>query len=188
MQAIADLRGWSPFVALQIPYSLAERTVERELMPMAVEMGLGVVPWGTLGSGLLSGKYTRDDLKPVQASGIGAVNTRKDMGVITGRLNARVLDIADVVKQVAEELGRSPTQVALAWAMLNPAVASPIIGCRTSAQLEQNLGALDIVFSPEQVERLDAISRIDMGVPHNFIHADMTFQTFGAVKVEHRRR
>jgi len=106
MQAIADLRGWSPLIALQIEYSLVERTVERDLIPMAAEMGLGVLPWSPLASGVLTGKYTAADLD--SGPGIAsAAGTRKNVAVANGALTERALLIADEVKQIAGELGRT---------------------------------------------------------------------------------
>ncbi|MGO4425653.1 aldo/keto reductase, partial [Streptomyces sp. MCAF7] len=138
MQAIADLRGWSPLVALQIEYNLIERTGERDLIPMAREMGLGVIPYSPLAGGVLTGKYSRDGLIATNvASGDG---TRKSFNLALGTLTERNLAIADVVKEVATEVSRTPAQVGLAWTLLNPSVTAPIIGARTSTQLEDNLG------------------------------------------------
>jgi aryl-alcohol dehydrogenase-like predicted oxidoreductase len=182
MQAIADLRGWSPFVALQIPYNLAERDVEREFMPMASEMGMGVLPWSPLSGGVLSGKYGRDDLGGTG----GKLATRKDIVLSSGRLNPRSLEIAVAVGEVAAELGVTSAQVALAWTLLNPAVVAPVLGARTPAQLEDNLGALDVVFAPGQVERLDRLSRIELGFPHSMLHGNAIDMMFGGVKVAGR--
>lgn len=186
MQAIADLRGWSPLVALQIPYSLNERTVEREYMPMAREMGLGVLPWSPLGGGVLTGKYTRDDLKQQVSQEMGTLTDRKSQNLATGRLSEKALDIADVVKEVAAELERTAAQVALAWTLLNPAVVSPLIGARTLAQLEDNMGALDITFSDDQIDRLDQISAVDQPFPHYMIAGELSRGMFGGVDVESR--
>ena len=185
MQAIADLRGWSPFVALQISYSLIERTVERELIPMAREMGMGVLPWSPLGGGVLSGKYTLEDLHSAQS---GALASRKAINVATGRLSARNLAIATVVGEVAREIGRTPAQVALAWTLLNPAVASPIIGARTPSQFEDNLGALDVSFTDEQIERLGSASHVELGFPHDMLSAPTNATAFGGVQVERPTR
>jgi len=106
MQTIADLRGWSPLIALQVEYNLIERTIERDLTPMAKEMGLGVIPWSPLASGVLSGKYSRADLE-IGEGVAGAAGTRKNVAAAQGGLNARGLDIADAVKAVAQELGKS---------------------------------------------------------------------------------
>ncbi len=184
MQAIADLRGWSPFAALQIPYSLNERTVEREYMPMAREMGLGVLPWSPLGGGVLTGKYTRDDLKTQVSREMGALKDRKSQNLATGRLSEKALDIADVVKAVADEVGKTPAQVALAWTLLNPAVASPIIGARTFSQLEDNLGALEVDFSDDQRARLDEVSRVDACFPAHMIEGELSKGMFGGCDVQ----
>lgn len=183
LQAIADLRGWSPLIALQIPYSLAERTVEREFMPMALEMGLGVLPWSPLAGGVLTGKYTRADL---QEKPSGDMSTRKNINLATGRLTEKTIEIAEAVIDIAGMLEVTPAQVALAWTLLNPAVASPIIGARTFTQLQDNLGALDIDFKPEQVERLNAISGVDICFPYDFVDTPKADMMFGGVKVEKR--
>ncbi|MEV4010334.1 aldo/keto reductase [Nonomuraea angiospora] len=183
MQAIADLRGWAPLIALQIEYSLVERTVERDLIPMAREMGLGVIPWSPLASGVLTGKYSRDDLaQEVSADPSG---TRKNVAAANGSLTERALDIADVVKQVAGELGVKPSQVALAWTTLNPGVTAPIVGARTTAQLEDNLGALDVRFNDGQLAALEEVSRVDLGFPHEFLARPMPRQVvLGGVKLD----
>jgi aryl-alcohol dehydrogenase-like predicted oxidoreductase len=186
MQAIAELRGWSPLVALQIPYNLTERTVERDLIPMAFEMGMGVLPWSPLAGGVLAGKYQQQDLaRPASTAGV-KFDSRKDINLATGRLSERNLAIAAVVKAVAQEMNCTSAQVALAWTLLNPAVASPILGTRTVAQLQDNLGALDVTFSDDQMGRLDAVSRIELGFPHDFLAAGVQGTMFGGVKVATR--
>jgi aryl-alcohol dehydrogenase-like predicted oxidoreductase len=186
MQTIADLRGWSPLIALQVEYNLIERTVERDLTPMAKEMGLGVIPWSPQASGVLTGKYSRADLDA--GSGVAsAAGTRKNVAAAQDALNPRGLDIADVVKAVAQEIGRSPAQVALAWTLLNPAVTAPIIGARTVKQLEDNLGALDVTFTPDQRKRLDDVSAIELGFPHAMLSRPMTRAVmFGDLKIQPR--
>ncbi|KFU80383.1 Predicted oxidoreductase [Amycolatopsis lurida] len=182
MQAIADLRGWTPLVALQIEYNLIERTGERDLIPMAREMGLGVVPWSPLAGGVLTGKYDRDDLTPSEDG------TRKNFNLALGTLTERNLAIVDVVKEVAAELGRSPAQIGLAWTLLNPGVTAPIIGARTPAQLEDNLGALEVEFTGAQLARLDEASAIDLGFPHEMLTRDTTLAlTRGDMTIEPRR-
>ncbi|MFF3226298.1 aldo/keto reductase [Nocardia suismassiliense] len=185
MQTIADLRGWSPLIALQIEYSLIERTVERDLIPMARELGLGVIPWSPLGSGVLTGKYTRDDLDHQSE---GAVEgTRKNVAAAQGALTERSLSIADVVKDVATELGKTPAQIALAWTLRNPGVTSPIIGARTATQLADNLGALGVEFDPEQLARLEQASAIELGFPHDMLARPMTRGVVsGDLKIEAR--
>jgi aryl-alcohol dehydrogenase-like predicted oxidoreductase len=173
MQAIADLRGWAPLVAMQVEYNLIERTVERDVVPMAAELGLGVIPWSPLASGVLTGKYSRADLG-AGPGGSAADGSRRDVAAGNGSLTERGLAIADVVQEVAGELGRSPAQIALAWTLLNPAVTAPIIGARTLAQLEDNLGALEVILDEGQQARLQAASAIDLGFPHDFLARPMT--------------
>ncbi|AAK88579.1 aldo/keto reductase [Agrobacterium tumefaciens] len=186
MQTLADLRGWSPFVALQIEYSLVERTVEFELMPMAHELGLGVLPWSPLGGGILTGKYSRADLSDENDANVAP--TRKGVIASTGHLNERSLEIADVVGTVAEELGASRSQVALAWTLLNPAVTSPIVGARTLEQVEDNFGALEIMFSDKQIDLLNRSSALPPIFPERFIGRPMGQQLiFGTNKVVDRR-
>jgi aryl-alcohol dehydrogenase-like predicted oxidoreductase len=163
MQAIADLRGWSPLAALQIPYNLVERTVERDLIPMAATVGLGVVCWSPLAGGVLTGKYGRADL---ESGADGGEWTRRDHAAGNGFLSARGLDIAEVVKDVAAEIGTTPSRVALAWTLLNPAVAASLVGARTVAQLDDNLNSLQLDLGPEHRVRLAEASEIELGFPH----------------------
>ena len=184
MQAMAELRGWSTFAALQIPYNLTERTVERELLPMAREMGLGVLPWSPLAGGVLSGKYSAADLQAGNDS--SAPSARVAVNRASGRLSERTLTIAAVLREVAAELGCTPAQAALAWTLLHPAVTSPILGTRTLAQLDDNLGALELAFSDEQIAKLDAASRIERGFPHDFLASSAMDLMFGGVTVAAR--
>ena len=170
---LAEWRGWSPFVGFQIEYSLAERTPERDLIPMARELGLGVTPWSPLAQGVLSGKYTQADLDGASASGEG----RHERNKTNGRLNARTLAIANEAKAIAGELGATTVQVALAWLLAQPGVVSPIVGARTVAQLEDSLGCFDVKLSPEHLARLDAVSKIELGFPHDFLRQE-TVQRF----------
>lgn len=154
---LAELRGWTAFVGLQIKYSLLDRSVERELLPMARTLDLAVTPWDTLGSGILTGKYNRD------ASSDGRA-------VLRGRaIGERDLAIAAEVIQVAEKIGRTPAQVALNWVRQQPGVIVPLVGAKTRAQLDDNLGCLEFELAPEDVARLDAVSKIELGFPHEFL-------------------
>lgn len=182
LQSIADFRGWSPLVALQIEYSLVERTVEYELIPMAREMGLGVLPWSPLGGGILTGKYSRADLSDENSADVAT--SRKGVIASTGHLNERSLAIADVVGEVAEELGVSRSQVGIAWTLANPAVVAPIMGARTVEQAEDNFGALGVVFTDEQLSRLNEASAPPPIFPERFIGRPMAQQLiFGTSKV-----
>jgi aryl-alcohol dehydrogenase-like predicted oxidoreductase len=159
-QTIAHLRGWSPLIALQIEYSLLERTVEGDLLPMAREMGLGVTPWSPLKSGVLTGKYTRKDHgKHEAARGAWA----------TSALGDKAYDIIDELMRVAKELGTTPSRVALAWVQSRPSVTSTIIGARTMAQLEDNLAATDVALRPEHTAKLDALSTPKLNFPADFL-------------------
>ena len=184
MQTIADFRGWAPLVALQVEYSLISRTVEHEQIPMAAALGLGVLPWSPLAGGVLAGKYSRADLSDKSISG-----SRKEVIMATSNnLNERALAIADVVREVAIELNASPSQVALAWTLQNPAVVSPIIGARTVAQAEDNLGALAVEFTEDQLSRLNKISAIEPIFPYSFTERPaVQYFYFGGAQIEGRR-
>jgi aryl-alcohol dehydrogenase-like predicted oxidoreductase len=144
-QVMAHFRGWNPLIALQIEYSLMERTVEGELVPMAEELGFGILPWSPLKGGLLSGKYTRANGGKMQ----GLRGTR------AGEITEKQYDIIEVVGSVAAEYEASSSAVALAWLKARPGVTSTIIGSSTFPQLDANLKALDLTLTPEQVQRLD---------------------------------
>jgi aryl-alcohol dehydrogenase-like predicted oxidoreductase len=188
MQAIADLRGWSPLVALQIEYSLMQRTVERDLIPMARTMGLGVIPFSPLGMGVLSGKYSRADLAPEKSDANVDLRTRKGIAILFNFLTERSLAIAEVVKEIAAEIGKTPAQVALAWTLLDDTITSPIIGARTVAQLEDNLGALTVQLSQEQEARLQKASAIDLGFPHDVLSQEFAQSSLGLSSLVPRRR
>jgi aryl-alcohol dehydrogenase-like predicted oxidoreductase len=184
MQMMAELRGWSQFCALQISYSLAERTVERELVPMAQATGMGVCPWSPLGGGVLTGKYSRADL--VAAEGADR-SSRKVQNLASGRLTEQSLAIAAVVSAVAREQGKSPAQIALAWLLTRPGVTSPVLGARTPAQLEDNLGALKVELSADQQARLDAVSAVPKVFPFTMLRGPAEGMMFGGVTVEERQ-
>ncbi len=169
-QTIARFRGWAPLAALQIEYSLLERTVEGELMPMALEMGLGVTPWSPLKSGVLSGKYSRES----------SATAKADRGKrVTSALNERVFAIIDELQATARALDTTPAAVALAWVQGRTGVASTIIGARRIDQLDQNLAALDIVLSSEQVARLDTLSKPTLSFPMQFLNVATMFSHGG---------
>ena len=156
---MADLRGWTPFVGLQIQYSLIQRTVERDLLPMARALDIAVTPWGILGSGVLSGKYNADK------SAQGRANLR-------GGVSERNLSIAAEVGAVAAEIGATSSQVAIAWLRHQPGLIIPILGARTLDQLTDNMGALGVTLSAAQLERLNAISKPDLGFPNEWFASE----------------
>ncbi|MCE1203260.1 MAG: aldo/keto reductase [Holophagaceae bacterium] len=159
-QCEAQSRGWSPFIALQIEYSLIERTVEHDLLPMAQACGLGVTPWSPLKGGLLTGKYGRN--KQPQGEG-------RHVPGVSKSLTDRNYAIIEAAEAVAGELGTGVAQVALAWVLARPGVASPILGARTLAQLEGNLASLALDLPAELVARLDAASAPAPIFPHGFL-------------------
>ena len=158
----AQLRGWSPFIGLQIEYSLIERTVERELIPMAEALNIGVTAWGPLSNGILTGKY----------HGQGSPGESAD----SGRMNAAMLKdfvpeqkrterVVRAVKAVSDEVSRSMAQVALAWLRYRPVPVIPIIGARKLSQFQDNLASLDVRLSPDQLKTLDEASKVELGFP-----------------------
>jgi aryl-alcohol dehydrogenase-like predicted oxidoreductase len=154
---LADRLGWSPFVAVQAPYSIADRDVERELLPMARALGLTFTPWGMLEGGALTGKYLDETDEPRRYESAGP------------KTNA----IAREVVAVADELGATPAQVAVAWVRARrPWHLVPIVGARSESQLRENLGALDVELSREHVDHLDEISGFRLGFPRDFLESD----------------
>lgn len=159
-QSEATLRNWTPLVALQLEYSLLQRTVEAELMPMARAMGLGVTPWSPLRGGVLSGKYTRAG-RPAP----GTVRVAAD----SKYLNEQTYLLIDAMEAVAKDVGATVAQVALRWVQDRPGVASTIIGARSVKQLDDNLAALDVVLRPEHVARLDELTKPVLPFPCEFL-------------------
>jgi aryl-alcohol dehydrogenase-like predicted oxidoreductase len=157
---LALLRGWSPFIGLQVEYNLIERTVERELVPMAKALNLGFTAWSPLASGLLTGKY----------HGHGSPEQ--------GRMNSEIMKdfmpepqrtgrIVAAVKAVSDQTGHGMAQVALAWLRYRPVPVIPILGARKFSQLRDNLASFNLALSAEQVTALDEASQIDLGFPYH---------------------
>ncbi len=149
MQTLADRRGWSPFMAQQIEFSLAERTVEHKLIPMAAGVGLSVLPWSPLGGSLLSGTYSRANVAQSRNPDVSV--TRKGVIASSGHLTEHALATVEAVQTVARQTGAMPSQMAPAWTLTNLAVASPVMDARTVAQAGEDLCALGLGLSPEQV-------------------------------------
>lgn len=158
---IAQLRGWTPFIGLQIEYSLIERTPERDLLPMARAFEIGVTAWSPLGAGVLTGKYNKS--KPTE----GRLN---DPNMSARSIGERQLKIAQTVVDIAESIERSPAQVALNW--IHQAGAIPIIGSRKLDQLQDNLACLEFQLTPEQIQQLNDVSAIELGFPHDFLQSN----------------
>jgi aryl-alcohol dehydrogenase-like predicted oxidoreductase len=154
----ARFRGWSAFIGLQIEYSLLERTVEQELVPMARELGLGITPWSPLKSGVLSGKYTRQNAGQIKV----------DRGFIADTfISEKTYAIVDELERIAKAHESTVARVALAWVQAQPGVTSTIIGARRLAQLEDNLKALEVKPTAEELGRLDALTKPALGFPQN---------------------
>jgi aryl-alcohol dehydrogenase-like predicted oxidoreductase len=157
---IAELRGWAPVVGLQTEYSLVERTPDRELLPMAQALGLGIVGWSPLGGGLLSGKYRRGEQG--RATSFARLIHHED--------DPRKTATVDALVAIAEESGAKASQVALAWMSTRGVI--PILGPRTPEQLAENLGATSVTLSAQQIARLDAASAVALGFPHEMLATD----------------
>ncbi|MEV4346702.1 aldo/keto reductase [Actinoplanes sp. NPDC049596] len=166
---LAEWRGWSPFVGLQVPYSLLQRDVERELLPMASALGLGVTAWSPLAGGVLTGKYSGDG-RPEQA--------RFDPDGLGERAHA----VARVVGEVAAQRGVPAAQVAIAWTMARGANIFPMVGARRVSQLVSNLGAVSVRLTPEECARLEAATGFEAGFPQDFI-AQTSDWVLGAARV-----
>jgi aryl-alcohol dehydrogenase-like predicted oxidoreductase len=163
---LAELRGWSPFVGLQIEYSLVERTVERELIPMAEALGLGVTAWAPLAGGILTGKYVKG-----KAEADARMNS--EMMKRYNRANERVKPVVAEVLAVAQEVSRSPAQVSLAWLRQRPVPVIPIVGARRLEQFRDNLACLDLKLDETQRGRLDAASQVELGFPSDLYARDI---------------
>jgi aryl-alcohol dehydrogenase-like predicted oxidoreductase len=152
---LAELRGWTRFVGLQVPYNLASRDAERDLLPMARAMEMTVTLWAVLGGGVLTGKYNRDT----------GESRRYESASERGRC------IAEAVMELARESGRTPAQVAMNWVRQQQQRAAiiPIVGARTEAQMAENLASLERDLTSAELARLDEVSRIDLGFPHTFL-------------------
>ncbi len=159
-QSTALFRGWSRVIGLQIEYSLIQRTVEGEIVPMARELGLGLTPWSPLGSGVLTGKYKREN----------ASTATSDRGAFAlSRLTDRTFAIVDELQRISSALESTPAAVALAWLRSRPGVTSIIIGARRLKQLDQNLAAVDLTLAPEHLEALNKVSEPTLNYPADFL-------------------
>ena len=163
---LAELMGWSQFVALQVEYSLLARTPERELIPMAKHFGITVTPWAPLGGGALTGKYLRGEAGRIKAE--------------SNRRNERSTSITKVVVDIANQLGVSPGNVALKWTMQQGFSSIPIVGATKVDQLKDNLRTTEVSLSAEQLKRLEEVSAIQLGFPGDFFKEDaVKVNTFG---------
>jgi aryl-alcohol dehydrogenase-like predicted oxidoreductase len=221
---IASLRGWTEFTGLQIEYSLIERTSERELIPMANALDVGLTAWSPLGNGILTGKYNKKMEKQPQkqqqqnvstsisSTSISSTKVTEDIqGNSNGRLDVlksmspdlantfltdkNILITEEVIK-IAKEIGRSPAQVALNWIRQGHDILSihknriiPIIGARKESQIKDNIGCIEFQLSNEQLKRLDEISKIELGFPHDFLNSKMVYEIiYGDISIHNHRK
>jgi len=162
----AELRGWAKFIGYQAEYNLIERTAERDVLPMSQALGLGLLAWSPLAGGVLSGKYVLD------GSDVHISDSKRGNWLNSERLTRRALEIAGTVIQIAEELGRPPSQVALNWIRQRPNEIIPIIAARTVGQMHENLKCLEFCIDKTCMDRLVLASKISLGYPHHFLSSD----------------
>ncbi|MGG3562409.1 aldo/keto reductase [Neobacillus rhizosphaerae] len=157
---LASLRGWTPFIGLQVEYNLLQRTTERDLLPMARALDIGVTAWAPMAGGALTGKYKNPS----------AENGR--LSPQSARLNERNRAIAAVVEEVANGLNVSPAQVALNWVRQQSGTVIPLIGAKREEQMKDNLGSLTFQLSDEHLSQLSEASKIELGFPHDFLASE----------------
>lgn len=166
---VSDANGWARFIAAQYQYSLVTRDIEPEFTDLCLSEGLGIVPWSPLGGGFLTGKYQRDKSPQDASEGRIAVMPDKAEEAWHRRNTERNWKIIEVMNELSERYDATHPQIALAWLLAQPAVASVIIGVRTMEQLEDNLGAADLTLSVEDLGRLNEASAIEPGYPYRFL-------------------
>ena len=203
---LANLKGWTEFASIQIEYSLIERTSERELLPMANALDIGITAWSPLGSGVLTGKYNKSSNKALlnntvnkdynqkesttnnsktrtsSSSSISDEQNDNRLNVVSFSeisntlLKARNLRIAEEVVNIAQEIKRTPSQVALNWIRQSKKIFRnkiiPIIGAKNLVQINDNLACMEFVLSDPQIQRLNEVSKIELGFPHDFLSTD----------------
>jgi aryl-alcohol dehydrogenase-like predicted oxidoreductase len=176
--AIAELRGWSPFIGIQVMYNLIERSVERELLPMARALDIGVTAWSPLSGGVLSGKYNTQNANEQKRYNV-------DNPMSASFVNERNISIATEVQAISKEINKTPSQIALNWIrqqqqiVKDKGVVIPIIGARTETQIKDNLGCLDFELTEGHLKRLDEKSKIQLGFPHDFISESAKIFLYG---------
>ncbi len=179
-QTLADQRGKTPLIALQLEYSLLERNIEREHIPASQELGLGVCPWSPLGGGLLTGKYVRDGKS---GKGEGRLEVQKNRNPAFGKFSERNFAIVDTLNVVAREIGKPAAQVALNWVATQPGITSTIIGATKTAQVDDNLASLDFSIPADLRKKLDEASAIEMVHPYSFFGGEINAMITGGTTV-----
>jgi aryl-alcohol dehydrogenase-like predicted oxidoreductase len=158
---LAQLRGWTSFIGLQVEYSLMQRAPERDLLPMARSLDIGVTAWAPMAGGALTGKYRNKDTE-----------TAKRLSPNSARLKDKNVVIADAVAEIAKEIDKSPSQIALNWVRQQSGVIIPLIGARKESQMKENLQCLDFTLDSEHLTRLNEVSKIELGFPHDFLKSE----------------
>jgi aryl-alcohol dehydrogenase-like predicted oxidoreductase len=166
---ISRSNGWEPFTCLQPLYNLLDRSIEWELLPVCREEGVGVIPWSPLRGGWLSGKYHRGMSAPPSETRVEAAEKYGWSESWSAYAKDRTWDVIDTLLAVAKEASKTPAQVALNWVLNRPGITAPIIGVRTMAHLEDNLGAAGWALSSEQSTRLDQASHAPLPYPYNLL-------------------
>jgi len=163
---LSERHGWARFDCLQPEYSLLVRSTEWELLPVCRAEGIGVIPWSPLAGGWLTGKYRRNQ-PPPPGSRVGRADRWDDLP--EQRETERTWHIIDALLEISKTWGKTPSQVALNWLLQQPGVTAPIMGVRTLAQLEDNLGSVGWALSADELAELNAASHIPLPSPYNFI-------------------
>jgi aryl-alcohol dehydrogenase-like predicted oxidoreductase len=166
---LSDQHGWARFVAAQYQYSMVVRDIEPEFLDLCQSEGVGLVPWGPLGGGFLSGKYQRDNPPTVPEQGRLATEPDEHEESWIRRSTERNWRILDVMNDIVQNYGFTHPQIALGWLLTRPGVSSVIAGVRTQSQLEDNLGALEVELPQDEITRLDEVSTVEAGYPYRFI-------------------
>jgi aryl-alcohol dehydrogenase-like predicted oxidoreductase len=166
---LAEQRGWARPVGVQIPYSLASRDVEREVLTMARHLDLAILPWGLIGGGVLTGKYNTESGEPRRYEGT----------------SDRAKNIAAELGKLAAEVGRSPAQVAINWVRQQLGTVIPILGARTLKQMQDNLGCLEFSLTDEQMSRLSTLAGFSRGFPDNFLEDDEVHELIFGTSYDH---
>jgi aryl-alcohol dehydrogenase-like predicted oxidoreductase len=177
--SIQDREGWAPFVSLQPQYSLVERSAELELLPFCRAAGLGVLPWGPLGAGFLTGRYSRDSM-PADGRVTLAGNELEESAA--RRAIERNFRVVDAVKAIASRRGCPMAQVALAWLLAVPGVVAPICGPRTFDQLEELLNATELKLNDDERHALETPAPPPEVSPHRMLRDQLGQADVGSIR------
>ena len=169
--AISDQNSWSRFVCYQPQYSLLLREIEKEFIPLCQCEGLGIVAWAPLAGGFLSGKYNQNVVVSSKDNRLFRVK-EEDADSAKRRFSERNFRILDVVKKIAGERGKSCSQIALKWIQMQPGITGPVIGARTTEQIEDNLGCIGWELAEEEIKELNEVSEIVWNYPYDFIRKE----------------